>query len=62
MLIQTLMQHFYPDDFAEKCVSGGTLSPLSYISAILTLEAFVITGVNINYMGKSRSTCNVKLC
>lgn len=52
MLIQALMQHFYPDDFAEKCVKGGALSPLSYISAFLTLEVCVIAGININYMGQ----------
>lgn len=52
LFVQTLMQHFYPDDFAEKCVKGGSLSPISYISALLTLEVCVIIGVNVNYIGK----------
>lgn len=51
LLVETLMQHYYPDDFAERCVKGGTLSPVSYIAAALTLEVCVIAGVNINYVG-----------
>lgn len=54
LLIQALMQHFYPDNFAEKCVNGGTLSPLSYVAAFLTLEVCIVAGVNVNYIGESR--------
>ncbi|XP_056636208.1 transmembrane protein 192 isoform X1 [Diorhabda sublineata] len=52
MFLQALMQHFYPDDFAEKCIKGGSLSPISYLCAIITLEFCVIAGININYIAK----------
>ncbi|KAJ8924041.1 hypothetical protein NQ315_006818 [Exocentrus adspersus] len=52
MFVQTLMQHFYPDNFAEKCVQGGVMSPISYISALITLEFCIIAGINISYMLK----------
>ncbi|KAJ8979639.1 hypothetical protein NQ317_001346 [Molorchus minor] len=54
MLVQTLMQHFYPDNFAEKCLKGGVMSPISYICALITFEFGLIAGVNINYMLKVR--------
>lgn len=52
MFVQTLMQHFYPDDFAEKCIKGGALSPVSYLCALITLEFCLLAGVNINYISK----------
>ncbi|XP_050514076.1 transmembrane protein 192 [Diabrotica virgifera virgifera] len=52
MFVQALMQHFYPDDFAERCVKGGSLSPMSYLCAIITLETCLIFGVNVNYIAK----------
>lgn len=51
LFVETLMQHFYPDDFAERCVKAGTLSPISYIAAAITVEVCVVAGVNINYIG-----------
>lgn len=51
LFVETLMQHFYPDDFAERCVKAGTFSPVSYIAAAITLEVCVVAGVNINYIG-----------
>ncbi|XP_018577051.1 transmembrane protein 192 isoform X2 [Anoplophora glabripennis] len=52
MFVQTLMQHFYPDNFAEKCLQGGVMSPVAYICALITLEFFIIAGINISYMLK----------
>ncbi|XP_050305765.1 transmembrane protein 192 isoform X2 [Anthonomus grandis grandis] len=52
LFVQTLMQHFYPDNFYEKCIHGGTMSPKAYLCALITLEFCVITGVNINYINK----------
>nr|XP_023027597.1 transmembrane protein 192 isoform X1 [Leptinotarsa decemlineata] len=55
MFVQALMQHFYPDDFAKKCVQGGTFTPVSYLCALITLETCLIAGININYMMKVRN-------
>ncbi|KAG5887697.1 hypothetical protein JTB14_002018 [Gonioctena quinquepunctata] len=54
MFVQALMQHFYPDDFAEKCVNGGAFAPISYLCALITLEFCVLAGINVNYMVKVR--------
>ncbi|CAG9858118.1 unnamed protein product [Phyllotreta striolata] len=50
MFVQTLMQHFYPDDFGQKCLDGGTLSPISYVCSIISLEFCAIVGINVNYI------------
>lgn len=50
LLIQAVMQHFYPDNFAEKCLSGDVLSPVNYICAFVTVEFCVIFGINVNYI------------
>lgn len=52
LLVQTLMQHYYPDDFAEKCIKGGTMSPKFYLGALITVEFCVLAGINISYMMK----------
>ncbi|XP_044745068.1 transmembrane protein 192 isoform X1 [Coccinella septempunctata] len=54
MLIQTIMQHFYPDHFEQECLKGGVLSPISYLCAFITVEFLVIAGVNIDYIVKVR--------
>lgn len=61
MFVQTIMQHFYPDNFAEKCVQGGVMSPIAYICALITLEFFIIAGININYICKYVWKCIVYL-
>ncbi|RZC04995.1 transmembrane protein 192 [Asbolus verrucosus] len=52
MLIQALMQQYYPDNFAEKCIKGGTMSPIGYLCAFITFEFCLIAGININYIVK----------
>lgn len=52
LFVQTLMQHYYPDDFAQKCLKGGSMSPKAYLCGLITLEFFVLSGVNISYMMK----------
>jgi len=52
LFLQTVMQHYYPDDFAEKCIKGGSMSPRFYIAALITVEFCVIAGINISYMMK----------
>ncbi|ENN78249.1 hypothetical protein HUJ04_004386 [Dendroctonus ponderosae] len=52
LFVQTLMQHYYPDNFSEICLNGGTLSPRAYLCALITVEFCVITGVNISYIMK----------
>ncbi|KAK9875523.1 hypothetical protein WA026_007912 [Henosepilachna vigintioctopunctata] len=61
MLIQTIMQHFYPDNFEEECLKGGTLSPLSYLCAFITVEFFLLAGININYIIRVRKFNELKL-
>lgn len=51
-LIQTLMQHIYADNFTEKCIQGGLLSPIGYLAALFTTEFCVVFGVDINYICK----------
>ncbi|KAJ8943018.1 hypothetical protein NQ318_008336 [Aromia moschata] len=55
LLVQALMQHFYPDNFAEKCLKGGAMSPIGYLSALITVEFCLIAGINIKYMLKVRT-------
>lgn len=52
LLLQTLMQHFYADDFAEQCVRKDLFTPLNYICAIITLEVCVLFGISTSYIGK----------
>lgn len=54
LLLQALMQHYYEDGFAEKCIKAGVLSPVSYFLALMTVEICVIFGVNIDYIVKVR--------
>lgn len=52
LLVQTLMQHYYPDNFLERCIKGGSFSPKFNLCAIITLECLVIAGVNSSYIVK----------
>jgi len=52
LLIQALMQHFYPDDFAERCIKGGILSPVTYICTLITLEFCILAAVISNYIAR----------
>ncbi|KAJ3637810.1 hypothetical protein MTP99_001237 [Tenebrio molitor] len=50
MCVQAIAQQFYPDNFAEKCIKSGTMSPITYLCAFITFEFCVIAGININYI------------
>lgn len=52
LFIQTLMQHFYPNDFAEKCIENHALTPINYVCAFFTFEFCLVAGININYICK----------
>lgn len=52
IVIQGIMDQFYPDNFSEKCVNSGAMSPLSFLCALITLEFCLIAGINITYIGK----------
>lgn len=52
LFVQTLMQHYYPDDFAEKCINGGSLSPKAYLCALITIEFCLLFGINVSYIMK----------
>jgi len=54
LLLQALMQYYYPDNFADKCINGGLLSPINYFAAFMTVEFCLICGVNINYILRVR--------
>ncbi|KAF5308172.1 hypothetical protein FQR65_LT06352 [Abscondita terminalis] len=54
LLLQALMQHFYHDDFTERCVKRGFLSPLSYMCLMISVEFCVVFGVSINYIVQVR--------
>lgn len=52
LAVQALIQHYYGDAFAEKCVVVGFLSPIVYITMFCSLETFVLAVVNGSYIGK----------
>lgn len=52
LAVQALIQHYYGDSFAEKCVVVGFLSPIVYITMFCSLETFVLALVNGSYIGK----------
>lgn len=52
LAVQALIQHYYGDAFAEKCVVVGFLSPIVYITMFCSLETFVLALVNGSYIGK----------
>ncbi|CAH0550536.1 unnamed protein product [Brassicogethes aeneus] len=49
MLVQTIMQHFYPDNFAEKCLQGG-MSPITYICALINMEGLCLLFIHTRYI------------
>ncbi|KRT82953.1 hypothetical protein AMK59_3556, partial [Oryctes borbonicus] len=49
-LIQAFMQYFYAENFTDKCLQGGLLSPIGYLCALFTTEFCIVFGVNINYI------------
>lgn len=52
LVLQTLMQHFYPDNFAKFCIEGDKLSPMNSLCAIITLEVCILFGISTSYIGK----------
>lgn len=61
MLVQTVMQHFYPDDFAEKCIKGGAMSPIAYVCALITVEGCCLLGVHVSYISKCFKTSPIHI-
>lgn len=52
LAIQALIQHYYGDHFAEKCVVVGLLSPIVYITLFSSLETVVLVFVHGFYIAK----------
>lgn len=52
LAVQALIQHFYGDDFAQKCVVVGLLSPIVYITLFCSLETLVLSIVHGTYITK----------
>lgn len=50
ILIQTVMQQFYADNFKHICVKSQNLSPISYLCAFVTVEFCVLLGINLTYI------------
>ncbi|KAL1513682.1 hypothetical protein ABEB36_003059 [Hypothenemus hampei] len=51
-LVQNVMQHYYLDDFTNKCLKGGSMSPRAFLCAFITMEFCVLLGINVSYMMK----------
>ncbi|XP_058812976.1 transmembrane protein 192 [Topomyia yanbarensis] len=49
---QALIQHYYGDSFAEKCLVVGFLSPIVYITLFSSLETVVLYVVSGSYLAK----------
>lgn len=52
LAVQALIQHYYGDNFAEKCALAGLLSPIVYITMFSSLETIVLCFVHGSYIGK----------
>ncbi|GLV36642.1 uncharacterized protein CBL_07861 [Carabus blaptoides fortunei] len=61
LLLQTIMQHYYPDNFAEQCIRKDLLTPLNYICAVITLEVCVLFGITTNYIVKVQKFNKLKI-
>lgn len=62
LFIQTLMQHYYPDNFEQTCLKGGSFSPKGYICALITVEFCLLFGINISYMSKFEIEFSMNNC
>lgn len=49
LAMQTLMQHFYEDDFTKHC-GASILSPVGYVTLFVIVETAVLIGVNGVYI------------
>ncbi|XP_022912907.1 transmembrane protein 192 isoform X2 [Onthophagus taurus] len=49
-LLQTLMQHYYGDNFTKNCLNGTFFSPIGYICLTLTVQFCVIALIDIRYI------------
>ncbi|XP_026474032.1 transmembrane protein 192 [Ctenocephalides felis] len=52
LAMQTLMQHFYEDDFTKHC-GASILSPVGYVTLFVIVETAVLIGVNGVYIYKA---------
>lgn len=63
LLLQTIMQHYYSNNFAEHCVwkDNLTITPLNSIFAVIFLEACVLLVINFIYIVRVKRFNNLKL-
>lgn len=52
LIVQTLVQHIYPDDFVEQCIKGGIVTPVSYVTGFIWLESIVLYVTHGFYIGE----------
>ncbi|XP_077296842.1 transmembrane protein 192 isoform X2 [Arctopsyche grandis] len=52
LIIQTLVQHFYPDNFIEQCAKGGFVAPVSYVTGFIWVETVILSAIHGMYMSK----------
>lgn len=51
LFLQTIMQHLYPENFADYCLKSGWLTPLNSLLAVITVEVCILLGISTNYIG-----------
>ncbi|XP_055636309.1 transmembrane protein 192-like isoform X2 [Toxorhynchites rutilus septentrionalis] len=52
LAVQALIQHYYGDNFAEKCAVAGLFVPIVYITMFCSLETLVLCFVHGSYIAK----------
>lgn len=50
MFVQGFIQHFYQDNFTDRCLKGGIKSPIGYQCLLTSFELFFIAFINISYI------------
>lgn len=52
MFVQAFIQHFYQDNFTDRCLKAGIKTPIGYVCLLTTFELLLIAFINISYIGK----------
>ena len=52
MAVQTLLHHYYGEDFGEKCIVAGIFSPIIYVTAFSSLETLIFFICHGTYIAK----------
>jgi hypothetical protein len=52
MAVQTLLQHYYGQNFGEKCIVAGIFSPIIYVTAFSCIETVLFSICHGTYIAK----------